>query len=118
MAFSTTGRAQSLPTVCLRIIILEVLRDRRKLGLRLLAGNARFQKRVTFNPARPAIFEFVAGRIKCLLHRRRHPEVKRISDESAVKFFRRDANDRVLNAVEILRFADDRRVALVTVLPG
>ena len=35
-----------------------------------------------------------------------------------MKFLRRDANDRVLNAVKILCFADDFRVALVTVLPG
>ena len=35
-----------------------------------------------------------------------------------MKFFRRDANDRVLNAVEILGFTDDVRIAFVTILPG
>ena len=107
-----------MPAVCLRKIILETLRDRVEFSLRLLTSDAWFQKRVTLNPARAAVFEFVAGGIKCLLHRRRHPEVEGVSDEGAVEFFRRDANDRVLHTVEELRFADDVRVALVPVLPG
>jgi len=35
-----------------------------------------------------------------------------------VKFFRRDANDRVLNAVHVLCLADDFRIIFVTILPG
>jgi hypothetical protein len=34
-----------------------------------------------------------------------------------VKFFRRDTDDRVLNAVQILRSADDVRIAAVAILP-
>src|SRR5205807_9923668 len=40
------------------------------------------------------------------------------ANECAVKFFRRDANDRVLNAVHVLRLADDFRIIFVTILPG
>src|SRR5207253_10087872 len=72
---------------------------------------------VTFNPARPAVFEFVAGVIERLLHRRWHPEVERVADERAVESFRRHADDGVLNAVHILRFANDVRIAFVTIFP-
>ena len=79
--------------------------------------DAGFQKRVTFDPTRAAIFKFVTGRVERLLHRRRHPEIERIADEGAVKFFRRDTDDRVLNTVEVLRSADDVRIAVVSILP-
>ena len=35
-----------------------------------------------------------------------------------MKFFRCDANNRVLNAIQILRSADDVRIAAVTILPS
>src|SRR5262249_44982993 len=54
----------------------------------------------------------------CSWHGDGHPETKVISNEGAVKFFRGDADDRVLNPVEILRSADDVRIAAVTILPG
>ena len=43
------------------IIVLQPFRDRGEFGLRLLPRDARFEKSVTFNPARPAVFQFVAG---------------------------------------------------------
>src|SRR2546429_5786190 len=95
-----------------------MLRDRVQLGLCLLPSYAGFEKRVTFYPTRAAIFHFVSGRVERLLHRRRHPKVERIANECAVKFFRRDANDGMLNAVHVLRLADDFRIIFVTVLPG
>src|SRR5207237_6270921 len=94
-----------------------MLRDRVQLGLRLLPSYAGFEKRVTFYPTRAAIFHFVSRRIEHLLHRRRHPKVERVANECAVKFFRGDANDGVLNAVHVLRLADDFRIIFVTVLP-
>src|SRR5262249_1143947 len=59
----------------------------------------------------------VAGRIECLLHGDRYPEIKRIPYKRAVELFRRDTDDRVLNAVEILRSADDVRIEAISILP-
>ena len=100
-----------------RIIFFQPLRNCVKLSVRLLARNARFKKCVAFDPTRTPIFQLVTG-VECLLHGNRHPKTEVISDEGAVKFFRRDADDRVLNPVEILRSADDIRIATVTILPG
>ena len=99
-------------------IVFQPLRDRVQLGLRLLTRNARFEKCVAFDPTRPTVFQFVTGRVECLLHRRRHPKAERVTDKGAVKLFRCDANDRVLHAIEILRLADNLRVGLVTISPG
>src|SRR5436190_15443656 len=106
-----------MAAIRLPIIVFESFRDRGKLGLPLLSRHTGFEKCVTFNPARAAIFEFVAGTVEGFLHRRRHPKVERVADKRAVKFLPRDANDRVLNSVKILRFANDIRIAFVTVLP-
>ncbi len=76
----------------------------------------RFEKCISFDPTRSAVFQLVTG-VESLLHRDRNPKTEGISDEGAVKFFRRDADDRVLNPVEILRSADDVRIAAVTILP-
>src|SRR5207237_10313572 len=46
-----------------------------------------------------------------------HPEVERIADERAVEFFRRDADDGVLDAVHKLRFSNDVGIAFVTIFP-
>src|SRR5207302_526624 len=48
----------------------------------------------------------------------RHPKVERVPDEGAVKFCRRDTDDRVLDAIEVLRLADDSRVTVVAILPS
>src|SRR5438477_13042973 len=106
-----------MAAIRLRIIVFESFRDRGKLGLRLLPRDAGFEECVTFNPARAAVFELVAGSVECFLHRRRHPKVERVADKRAVKFLRRDANDRVLNSVKILRLANDIRIAFVTDFP-
>src|SRR6266567_2636834 len=102
----------------IRKIVFQPLRDRVQLGLRLLTHNARFEKCVAFDPTGPTVFQFVTGRVECLLHRRRHPKAERVTDKGAVKLFRCDANDRVLHAIEILRLADNLRVGLVTISPG
>ena len=81
------------------IIVLQPFRDRGEFCLRLLPRDARFEKSVTFNPARAPVLEFIARVIERLLHRRRHPEVERVADEGTVEFFRRDADDSVLNTV-------------------
>src|SRR5215467_3416423 len=106
-----------MTAIRLRIIFFQPLRNCVKLSVRLLTCYAGFEKRVAFDPTRTAVFELVTRRIERLLHRDRHPKTERISDEGAVKFFRRDADDRVLNPVEILRSADDVRIAAVTILP-
>ena len=79
--------------------------------------DAGFQEDETFEGASVTILQFAAGGVESFLHRNRHPELKRNSDEGSVKVFRSDANDCVLQAVQILRLSDDLRVALVTVLP-
>src|SRR5881409_578765 len=101
----------------LGIIALQPFRDRGKFRLSLLPRDSGFEKSITFNPARGPIFEFVAGVIERLLHRRRYPEVERVADERAVESFRRDADDGVLNAVHVLRLANDVRITFVTILP-
>ena len=99
------------------IIIFQSPRDRRQLLLRLVCGDARFQKHEALERARVAIFQLVSRRVKDLLHRYRDPELERDSDEGTVKIFRRNADDRVLNAIQILRFPDNLWVTLITVLP-
>ena len=88
-----------------------------KLSVGLLTRYARFKKCVAFDPTRTPIFQLVTG-VECLLHGDRHPKTEVISDEGAVKFFRRDADDCVLNAIQHLRSADDVGIAAVTILPG
>src|SRR5438477_11592161 len=80
--------------------------------------DARFEKCIAFDPTGAAVFQLVARRIKRLLHGSRHPEAEGITDERAVKFFRRDTDDRVLHAVQILGAADDVRIAAIALLPS
>src|SRR5439155_15735142 len=108
----------SATAIRVRIIMFQALRDRVQLGLRWPTRNAGFEKCVGFGPTRPTIYQFVTGRVECLLHRDRHPEREGVSDEGAVKFFWRDANDRVLHAIEHLRLANDLRIGVVTISPG
>ena len=77
-----------------------------------------FKPRETFNPARAAILQLVSAGIEIFLHRRRNPELKRVSHEGSIESFRRDADNRVLHAVEHLRLADNGRIAVVALLPG
>src|SRR5437764_4511673 len=77
----------AMAAICFGKIVLQSFRDRGKFRLSLLPRDARFEKRVTFNPARAAVLEFVTGIIKRLLHRRRDPEVERVTNEGAVEFF-------------------------------
>src|SRR5262249_45309028 len=100
-----------------RIILFQPLRNCVELSVRLLTRHPGFEERVAFYPTLAAIFQFVAGRVERLLHRRWHPKTKIISDERAVKSFRGDPDDRVLNAVQHLSSADDVRVAFVTIFP-
>src|SRR5215471_16517114 len=90
-----------------RIILFQPLRNCVKLSVRLLTRYTGFEKCVAFDPTRATVFQLVTRRIKGLLHRDRHPKTEGISDEGAVKFFWRDADDRVLNPVEKLRSAGD-----------
>ncbi len=101
----------------LRIILLQSTGDTGQFLLRLSQRDAWFQEHEALEGTGTAIFQLVAGRIESFLHRQRHPELKRSSDEGAGECFRRDADDGVLDAIQILRLADDLRVALVTILP-
>src|SRR5204862_7735804 len=91
--------------------------DRGKFRVRLLLRDSGVETSVTFHPARAPTFELVARLIERLLHRRRHPEVERVADERAVESFRGDADHSVLNAVHVLRLANDVRITFVTILP-
>src|SRR6202011_2087933 len=59
-----------------------------------------------------------ASRVERLLHRRRHPKTKRVTDERTVKLFRRDTDDRVLNTIQVLRSTDDVWIELIAIFPG
>src|SRR5438874_13670979 len=81
--FPERENLDAMAAICFRKIVLESFRDRGKFRLSLLQRDARFEKRVTFNPARAAVLHFIARVIKRLLHRRRHPKVERIANECA-----------------------------------
>ena len=51
------------------------------------------------------------------LHGYRDPELHRPADEGSIKAFRRDANNGVRHAIEHLRSADDRRIAMEALFP-
>src|SRR5205814_7783415 len=72
---------------------------------------------VAFDPTRAPVFQLVAGRVEGLLHGGRHPKAERITNKGAVKFFGRDADDRVLDAVQNLRSTDYVRIAAIPFLP-
>src|SRR5438105_2523 len=88
-----------------------------KLSVRLLPRDAGFEKSVAFDPTRAPVFQLVTRRVERLLHGGWHPKTKRIANKGAVKFFRRDADDRMLNAIKDLSSANDVRVAAITFLP-
>src|SRR5262249_20054585 len=79
--------------------------------------DARLEKCEAFNPSLAAILELVSAARVYLLHRSRHPEVKRVPDEGAVKPFRRYTNDRVIHAIESLLAANNGRIAVIAFLP-
>ena len=103
--------------VRLRVLGLETRRDARHLRLRLLDRHAGLEPQVAFDPAGAAILELVDAGVELPLHRGRHPELKRVADERAVEALRRHADDRVRQAGEHLRFADDVGIAAEAVLP-
>ena len=98
-------------------IRFEAAGDGRHFGLRLLDRHTRFEPDEAFDPARAAILELVDSGVELRLHRRRNPELKRVTDEGAVKPFRRHADDRVRQAVEHLSLADDSGIAVEPFLP-
>src|SRR5205807_1194327 len=88
-----------------------------KLSISLLTRHAGFEKGVAFDPTRAPVFQLVTGRVERLLHGGRHPKAEGIANKGAVKSFRCDADDRVLNAIKDLSSANDVRVAAVTIFP-
>src|SRR5438045_2902084 len=96
---------------------LESLSQGRDLGLGLLESHPGFEPREPFDPASTAIVELVAPWIERRLHRRRYPELHRVSDERSKKSVWCDADDHVRHAVVCLRLADDRRIAAEAFLP-
>src|SRR5438034_11614746 len=59
--FPERKNLDAVAAIRFRKIVLQPFRDRGKFRLTLLPRHARFQKSVTFNPARAAVLEFVAG---------------------------------------------------------
>src|SRR5205807_6010089 len=88
-----------------------------KLSISLLTRHAGFEKGVAFDPTRAPVFQLVTGRVERLLHGGRHPKAERIANKGAVKFFRRDADDRVLNPIKDLSSANDVRIAAIAIFP-
>src|SRR5207248_2270487 len=99
------------------ILNFKALRNRGEFLLRLLQSHSGLQARVSFDPARAAVFEFVAAGLEDILHRNRHPEVHAPADEGAVKALGRNADNGVHDTVEALCFADNLAVAMEPVLP-
>ena len=65
-----------MAAVRFRIIVFQTLRYRRDLVLGLLTSHARLEEYVSFYPAGAAVFQFIAGGVECLLHRRWYPKLE------------------------------------------
>src|SRR6185369_4609873 len=83
-----------------RIIGFQTFRNTRELFLCLFTSDTGLEQRKSFDPARAAVLQFVSARLKGLLHGNRNPELDETANECPVKAFRRDADDRMPDAIQ------------------
>src|SRR5579864_7293271 len=100
-----------------RIVGFQTFRDAREIIFCLFAGDFGPEQCKSFDPVRAAVLQLVSVRLKGLLHGNGHPELNEAADECPVKAFRCDADDRMPDAIQQLRFTDDVFVAMETLFP-